>query len=486
MLAQNSNIKSINFFFWLFTISVAFILTLPILIQDGMFLDGVLYSAVSHNLANGIGTFWFPSFSLNNLAGMHNSFHEQPPLVFGIQALFFKVFGNSFYVERFYTFITLLANIILIKKLWEIIFKENEKIKSISWLPVLFWITIPVCFWSYSNNMHENTVSIFILFAIIFQFKAFQENKNGNALLFIFISGIFIFLASFSKGLPGLFPLVVPFLFLFKNDKVTFKKALLYSVILLAIVAGIYGIILLNKNARESLYNYFFLRLLKRVNDVPTTTNYLDTLFRLGQESIIQIGIILIVKLSTKKFKLIFPSLNSKAILFLSIGFMGILPLMLTLVQKGFYMVPALPFIAIGLSIFIANEVYFLACEKLPESKFSNYLKSTFGLIAIVSIILPILNIGKFSRDKEKLRDIHLIGTILPNHAVINCSKELLSDWSLQTYLSRYYFISLDINAPHSYFLCDKSEFLSKKEAISKDFELLNLDLKEYCLLKKL
>ena len=160
--------RTINLFLWVFTLSVAFILTLPVLIQDGMFMDGVLYTAVSHNLANGIGTFWFPSFSFNNLAGIQNSFHEQPPLVFGIQALFFKLLGDSMYVERFYIFLCLLINILLIKKLWELIFKGDEHTKALSWLPVLFWISIPVCFWSFSNNMHENTVSIFILASIIF------------------------------------------------------------------------------------------------------------------------------------------------------------------------------------------------------------------------------------------------------------------------------------------------------------------------------
>ena len=76
--------------FWLLAFSILIVLTLPKLIQDGMFMDAMLYTSVSHNLSLGIGTFWFPQFSVHNLAGL-SSFHEQPPLIFGFQAIFFKI-----------------------------------------------------------------------------------------------------------------------------------------------------------------------------------------------------------------------------------------------------------------------------------------------------------------------------------------------------------------------------------------------------------
>ena len=38
-----------NYPVWLFTFSILILLTVPKLIQDGMFLDGMLYTCVSHN-----------------------------------------------------------------------------------------------------------------------------------------------------------------------------------------------------------------------------------------------------------------------------------------------------------------------------------------------------------------------------------------------------------------------------------------------------
>lgn len=478
----NKKQSTTHLFFWVFTISVVFILTLPTLVQDGMFLDGVLYTAVSHNLANGLGTFWFPTFSYNNLAGIHDSFHEQPPLVFGIQALFFKVLGDSLYVERFYVFITILINILLIKKVWEYVFKNNEGYKELSWLPVLLWITIPVCFWSYSNNMHENTVSIFILSSILFQLKAFYS-KESKPLLNIGISAVFIFLASFSKGIPGLFPIAVPLIFVFKNQ-ITFKKAIIYCLILFLIVAGIYALLLINNDAKKSLSNYFFLRLLKRVNDVPTTSNYFETIWRLFQECIGLIALTIILKLTTKKILPKENSITTIGFTFLGIGLLGVLPLMLTLVQKGFYMVPALPFIAIGFAILMVAPIHWFVNEKLNNTKILMPIKLLFIALVFTSIILPVMNIGKISREKDKLNDIYELGKIIPPHEVINCSNELLEDWSLQTYLSRYYFISLDINSPHKYLLCSKADYNLNSKKIEESYITIPTSLTNYYLLK--
>ena len=69
--------------FYLIAISIILGLTLPVIIQDGMFMDGMLYTCVSKNLANGIGSFWFPVFSKFGFGGL-TTFHEHPPLIFGI------------------------------------------------------------------------------------------------------------------------------------------------------------------------------------------------------------------------------------------------------------------------------------------------------------------------------------------------------------------------------------------------------------------
>ena len=115
--------------FWSFTAAMFILLIIPILIQDGMFMDGVLYTAVSKNLGNGIGSFWFPVFSELGMAG-NSTFHEHPPLVFGIQSIFFKVLGNSMYTERIYSLLTGVFNAGLIIILWKSINLQHKKVKQ--------------------------------------------------------------------------------------------------------------------------------------------------------------------------------------------------------------------------------------------------------------------------------------------------------------------------------------------------------------------
>ncbi len=481
---QIGHSHKINQLFWYITIGIAVTLTLPVLIQDGMFIDGVLYSAVSHNLANGIGTFWFPSFSYNNMAGIQGSFHEQPPLVFAIQAVFYKVLGDSMYVERFYTLLMLFLNLWLIKKLWAYIFRNNASLKEISWLPALLWISIPVCFWSFTHNMHENTVSVFILSSILFMFKAFDEQTTLRFCLMLFISGIFIFLASFSKGIPGLFPIAAPAaIILYRKTPLT--KILGAMFILLLTVSAIYGILLLNEDAQRSLYNYVYLRLFKRINDVPTTNTYFDTFFRLIQESLIMAGLVVMVRYYYTKQKLTRASLDHLAYTFFFIGLLGILPLMLTLVQKGFYMLPALPYIAFGFSLLMANETVFLLQKAFHTQKRVMILTNVAFGIALLAIVLSASNIGKYSRNEELLTDLHKVGSLVPQHEVINCTYDLQKDWSLQTYLSRYYYISIDTNTPHTYYLSSRQEFEQHQAEMTSKYAVVSSDLGLFILLKR-
>lgn len=52
------------------------LLLIPTLVQDGMFLDGITYSAISRNMANGIGSFWHPHYTET----LYPHFNEHPPL----------------------------------------------------------------------------------------------------------------------------------------------------------------------------------------------------------------------------------------------------------------------------------------------------------------------------------------------------------------------------------------------------------------------
>jgi len=466
--------------FWLLTFSIIILLTLPRLIKDGMFLDGMLYTCVSHNLSRGIGTFWFPVFSSSYFKSGSPFFLEHPPLVFGIQSLFYKILGDSMYVERLYVFLTMCFTAFLIHLIWKIIFRKDNELKGISWLPILFWITIPSCSWSYSYNMMENTMGLFCLAAVISVLKAVESDQNRPGLLIL--SGTFVFLATFSKGIPGLFPLSVPFLYWLIIRKKTFLNTIISSLIILSVPVLLYFILFNLPQSKENLTFYFTHRLLARIQNDPTVSSRFNILMRLVFELIPQIllvGLVIIID-RIKKYNQHLFQFSDYSIFFISIGLSASIPLMLTLVQRGFYLVPSFPYFGIGFSIIIAPVIQLLRIN-LSNNPVKKRLLLVVGLIAfVITIAFSIAQLGKSSRDKEMLHDVYAIGKEIPKNSAITINSDLASVYVLQCYFIRYFNISLFVNVPKEYYLTKKTSGF-----VNKAYEKLRIETRLYDIYKR-
>ena len=472
-----------QFAFWILTAAVFAALILPILIKDGMFLDGLLYTCVAKNLSDGIGTFINPIFSESwNLHGV-NTFHEHPPLVFGIQSLFFKVLGNSMYVERFYSLLTGVVSAWIIALIWRTTNQTNNEIKQIAWLPVLFWITIPICYWSYQNNMQENTMGIFSSASVYFMIKALFSNRNKIILLII--AGVFIFLASFSKGIPGFATIGVIGIYWIVCRNISFFRTIGYTLILIAIPALLYGLICLDETVYESLKYYVNERLINRVEDAPTVKNRFYIFYRLLSE-VIPAVLITLIFAAIFKWKKIENKLSNgylkNAFLFFGIGIIGVVPYTLTLVQKGFYFVPILPFIGLGFAFLIAPGISYLITKiDLKGGRYKAFKITTVTLF-VGTLVFSSMQIGKRSRDSDVLDDVYLIGGIVKENSALTITHSMSSSWGLKCYFVRYFNISLwPENNLKDYFLIEK-----KLDPIMlANYQILDLDTKVYDLYKR-
>lgn len=448
--------------FWLLTIAVFIGLPGITLVQDGMFMDAMLYTSVAHNEAQGFGSFWFPQFSKLNLdiPGIH-SFHEQPPLVFGIESLFFRVFGSSMYVERLYVFVTSCITALLIHILWRRIFRKNDGIRPLSWIPVFLWITTPTVFWGASNNVNENTMGIFTLASVICSYNAL-EGYRGNWLRWLF-SGFFIFLATLSKGFPGFFPLAVPFIYWLSTKRLSFKSAVGYSLILLLVPLGIYALLFLAPSSRESLSIYLFKRAFQRIASAPTTSNRFQSLESLLMDLLPQVGLLLIFLVAGKLKRVSFTwATDRKVIIFFVLtGLAGSAPLMLTMVQKAFYLLPCFPYFAIATAALIAPYIARFTTKEGPSSTGFNLFKGVSVLLLCGAITAVGVMKGKTGRDRDVLHDVHTVGKIIPRYATVTITRDAFAvDWELQCYLMRYYQISGDFKPvkPNTYLIIDKHE----------------------------
>jgi len=453
---------------------IMILLTIPKLIQDGMFLDAMLYTCVSHNLSNGIGTFWFPQYSPSLFSG-YPFFLEHPPLVFGIQSVFFRLLGDSMYVERLYVFITMCITAFLISLLWRDIYKKEEGLKGISWLPVLFWISIPTWFWSYSNNMMENTMTIFDLCAVILIYRASESDRSE--VFRMALAGGFIFLATLSKGVPGLFPVALPVLHWLIIRKKSFGTAILHTIILLFVISLIYFVLFNFPQSRESLTFYFKERLIGRINDVPTTSDRLYTIKRLISElilpAVLAIIVFFIAKITRSNIRK--PNLPNP-FLFIMIGLSASVPLTLTLVQRGFYLVPSFTYFAIGISALIAPIILNFTEILINNRKYLKNFTITAILILVLSIGYSFMQKGKTQRDRDMLNDVHAIGNTIPRGSAITVNQEIASSHVLECYFIRYYYISLYINKPKQFLMIKKS----MAQDIPPDYRKLKIETRIY------
>ncbi len=431
--------------FWLITLAIFSALLIPALVQDGMFLDGITYASISRNLAEGRGSVWKPHYTQT----LYASFYEHPPLSFIFQSLFFRLFGDSIYVERLYSFLTAVFSLWGIVLLWKLFTKETEY-EKFSWFPVLLWILVPTVFWSYRNNMLENTLTVFTTFSIYFLIRYLQNGKKVH----LIGGSAFILLAFLTKGFVGLFPLAVAGIHFITHRKTRLFKTIINTLIILILLVFFTLLsAVLFPDLMSNIAHYLQTQLLPSINNKRevTTGNRLYIFLLLLQELCIPATVVFLLWLWKRKevFKNPF---TPKAALFLLIGISASLPLAVTLKQRGYYLVPSIPFYVLCAGFFGLPYL-----SKALEKTSTNFLKYIAYTTIAASIIITGISFGKYSRDEALLKDLYTIKNEIKKGEVFG-TETLCYEWKTVAYLCRVNYYSLDCGKQHRYFITRKEE----------------------------
>ncbi|OFX34140.1 MAG: hypothetical protein A2X08_03575 [Bacteroidetes bacterium GWA2_32_17] len=465
--------------FWLFTISVYVAVVISSLVQEGMFFDGLTYSSISRNLAEGSGNIL--DWKLFYTQSIGNPFHEHPPLAIIIQSFFFQIFGDHLFVERIYSFLTAVFTALLIVKIWRLLFDDNKSLKELSWFPVLLWIITPIVFWSYSNNMLENTMVIFDLIAVYLIQKSLISNRFNY--FKIFLSGIMILFAFLCKGPIGLFPIATPLLGFVMLKNVSFKKAFIQTIIILfssSFVLFIYFII--NQEAFHSFLNYLNEQVFRSIEGKReiTVESRFYIIQRLLTELIPAVIICTLLFIYSKFKRIKFETDNKLATYFMIIGLSGSVPIIVSMKQSGFYLIPSIPFFILSFGIFSVQSVNHFISKITLKQRNLKFITIFSILSIIVALSFTISKVGKIKRNKNLISDIYKIGSIVPEKTTISICPANFEDWSLHAYLMRYFKISLDNKNFQLYYLINKN---SNDSTLNK-YTKLNLNTKVYDLYK--
>lgn len=470
MLRQNT--------FWVIVLSVFCVLILPDLLAEGMFLDGIIYSAIARNLSIGNGTLWNLIF-IETLSGPDgsNTFAGHPSPGFWIQALFFMALGDHAYTENIYSLFTCIINVFMIKLIWQTI-QINSMSKKMSWLPILLWIIVPVTYWSFSNNLLENTMSIFCLASIYFYIKWITKPQ----LIWITLSALFIILSALTKGPVGLFPLAAPLANFIATKHFGFFHFLRDQFYLLGISLVFGSSLFLHPPAVNSLMTYLDVQILNSLANVSTVDSRFQLLSTLLAElwyvMLSAALIIYFVKKNQTK-----PEVSEKnwSNFFLILGLFASLPIMISLKQRSFYLLPSIPFFSLWIALILRPYVLplLLKHKLFFETKIWTRFVPIFVVIAGIAIIT--LRIPYENRDQLKLETVMLVGEKIGKNQLLSCSRNTYADWSLTAYFQRKYCISTDHLKLNEYYLYNKTTEVTPPPG----YNSIILETNQYSLFKK-
>lgn len=434
--------------------------------SDGMFFDGIFYAAVSNNYAHHIGTFWAMQYSPTLLP----PFNDQPPLALFLQAMFFKMLGDSIYVERFYCFLFALLNIYIIKKLWSLI---SNKTGDFFWLPILIWIIIPLTGWTFQNNLIEVTMSAFDLLAIYFIIKGCKTNSFFQFVL----GGIFICCAGLSKGIQGLFPIISPLLYWCAYRETRFTKAIMQFLSVLFIPVLFIAFLFIYPVSHHSLQLYLDDRIAGTFNHVQdTTSTHFFLLYKLLLQLSIPVSLIVITWLFVRKNTIEKNPVDKTIYFFLLVGLSASLPLMVTLEQREFYLTTSLPYYALAIGL-ISIPIITIALKMLSSINLHHKLINNVLMSLILILIITIaLTSSKPKREGDLIADISIIHKVIPEYTSISIPSEMNSNWTYHAYFMRYCKLSLDDKNKQKYFL----SAIDTNSPLDSCYQNLNLPLKKF------
>jgi 4-amino-4-deoxy-L-arabinose transferase-like glycosyltransferase len=433
-------------------------------------MDGVLYSTVAHNLYLNEGSFW----NLQFITSSHQTFYGHPPLAMWIQSNYYSLFGSHWFVDKLYSLSTYIGIAFIIHCIW----KNNLKQTAPSWLPILLWFIVPNVFWASGNNVLENTLTLFTLGATYFLLK----NELKRNYLWVIIAGLLLFFGLFTKGFVALYPLSIPFFSFLLLRKTTFIEFLKTQFILILSVC-IPVITLLYTNAKAYYFTQQYLneQVIKSLErKITTVDSQFFILQRFAGEIILPLILVLLIVLFSRKMKQQVESQPQfkMILLFIAIGFSGILPVMISMKQSGFYILSTYPLFALGFALFISGRMDYLL-EKLNDKK---VFMQIFSVVVFTGgLCMAYIQLNNKGKDELLFADMQHIVTVVQQEKNISICPQMHESWTVRGYYKRYHSINLDFLENTNYYLIDSSVCTE----VPENYQRVELPTQRYHLFKR-
>jgi 4-amino-4-deoxy-L-arabinose transferase-like glycosyltransferase len=416
------------------TIAVFAAATLPRLAQRGMFVDGVTYASIARNLAEGRGTFWTPFYTDT----LYPQFHQHPALGLWLQSLWFRALGDHLIVERAYSLTAAAITALLVAAIWRATASESGG-RQHDWLPVAFWILVPVVSWSIVGNMLETTVSLFTTAAVFAAIASGRSETLVASLTWSAVSGLCVVAAVGAKGPVGLFPLSAPILLASTRSRHRIWTVLVPQWATTVLAAALVWSF---DESRASVLAYLSAQLLPAVGSRRELTPDSFLIAKMLLQGVwLPMSILAAILFAAARGVAPVPrTLQARALSFLMLGLAGTLPILISTKQMGHYLVPAVPLHALAASCLVYPTVAPFA-ERF--SRTHRYSPNIVGL-AIVAGTIGASFVPALERDGKRLANLSTLASSIPRSAVVGICESSSDDWGLHAWFERLFLVSLD------------------------------------------
>lgn len=417
---------------WLLCLISAFlILLLSPLMQKGCFIDGMLYKTVAFNYAEGLSSFWQMKFTDTSMS----EFCEQPPLYFYVLGNLYKVFGVADLTDRVFTLTLFALLIFCVYQLMKLLFKHHQM--SYLLMFILFMLSVQVVCWSYVNQVIEPLVCVFAALGTLFFIQFLNSGKMGYAVLFsLMLCCLFL-----TKGFQSCFIIMLPIVYLVLSEN---KKPWLFFLLICSggLVAFIFICADMYAPAKQWFDCYYRARLVLTMQNVGhTTTNHFEIIGRFFSELLGCIGVIVVLLLYLK-YKKKYPlrralrnfMSNKIAVSFLVTSLAGSFPYAVSLVQRGFYLVPSFIFFILAMLYGFRRYVLFLFVFFEHAGKYAAVRRCIVFLFA-GALFWFFMSFNTYKRNEELLIDLDVITPYFKKGEKIFIEADRWNDFSLHAYL---------------------------------------------------
>jgi 4-amino-4-deoxy-L-arabinose transferase-like glycosyltransferase len=429
----------------LFVIGAFAAVTVPRMAQPGMFIDGVTYAVLSRNLADGAGSFWSPFYT----ATVYPAFHEQPPLGFGLQAAAFAVAGDSLVVERIFSLVMGILTALLMMGIWRRTLDDTAH----DWLPVVFWLLPSTVTWAIVNNMLENTQAVLTTAAVLVFVRALDA--GARSWVWAAAGGALALGAALVKGPNGFFPLAAPVIAALVVRS-RGADALRNGVFMIgATAAGAAALLSLDapRTAMWAYWNQHVLGALSGERGGARSAASLALVRHLLGGIALRMGILLMLISLLGLWRGIRPRMDERVrhwcSFYLLMGLAGSVPVLASTKIAGHYLVPSIPFYALGcaaLALPFVREVQRRASRGAAAA-----LGAAASVLLVLSVAVPLVGIRVEPRDVEWIAEYRTVGAAMPAGQTIGTCGAVANDWGLHAYMQRLFRVSLDVHAPERY-----------------------------------